>query len=258
MAKTLKGRIVYIAATGAVPEAQNSDLTLSGFQGLNWVQVNNCGALGESGSSTNLPTYDEFDTAVIQKGKGITDAGSTTLEVSLNLTDDGQNAMRAAALEPDDYAISWVDDDNVTHYQRGKITGPTAPNGRNEDFRRQVFTMGFNQREVIAVAADFVAPANTLAPAISGPTTAPDVSAASVLTCIEGEWDGHPYSFEYQWQQDTAGNGTFANIGGQTSRTLTTVVGYQGNCLRVGVKGVGPGGTTASFAFSTPTLIVIA
>jgi hypothetical protein len=257
MAKTLKGRLVYIAATGAVPEAQNSDLNLAGFVALDWVAVANVGSIGESGASTNLPTYDELGTDVIQKGKGITDAGSTPIEVSLNLSDDGQNALRAAALEADDFAISWVDDDGVTHYQRGKVTGPTSPNGRNEDFRRQVFTLGWNQREVIATAADMVAPANTVPPSISA-SGAPDVSNATVLTAIEGSWDGHPTSYSYQWQQDTAGNNTFVDIGGQTSRTLTTVVGYQGNALRVGVKGTNAAGTTAAFVYSIPTPLVVA
>lgn len=149
MAKTLKGRKVYIAAATANPTESNTDLDLAGFEALTWVEVSNVGALGESGASTNLPTYDELGTEVIQKGKGITDAGSTTLEVSLNLTDNGQNAVRTAALSSDNYAFKWLDDDGVIHYQRGLVTGPTAPNGRNEDFRRQVFTMGWNQREVI-------------------------------------------------------------------------------------------------------------
>jgi hypothetical protein len=149
MAKTLKGRIVYIAASGTNPTESNSDLNLAAFEALTWVQISNCGALGESGASTNLPSYDEFDTDVLQKGKGITDAGSTTLEVSLNMSDNGQNALRTAALANDNYAIKWADDDGVIHYQRGLVTGPTAPNGRNEDFRRQVFTFGWNQREVI-------------------------------------------------------------------------------------------------------------
>lgn len=258
MAKTNKGRIVYIAGTGSTPSVQNSDLNLAAFVALDWIAVSNVGMIGESGASTNLPTYDEFDTDVIQKGKGITDAGSTPIEVSLNLADPGQDALRAASLEPDNFAISWVDDDGITHYQRGHVTGPTAPNGRNEDFRRQVFTMGWNQREVIATAADLVAPANTLRPAISGPANAPDISDASVLTCIEGNWDGHPFSFTYQWQQDTAGNNTFADIVGQTARTLTTVVGYSGNRIRVGVKGTNAAGTTASFAYSSPTVPVVA
>jgi hypothetical protein len=152
MAKTLKGRLVHVSTTilnGSVPVAANSDLDLAGFEALTWSLVGNCGALGESGASTNLPAYDEFSTEVLQKGKGITDAGSTTLEVSLNMTDNGQIALRAAALLNNNYAIKWTDDDGVIHYQRGLVTGPTAPNGRNEDFRRQVFTFGWNQREVI-------------------------------------------------------------------------------------------------------------
>lgn len=154
MAKTLKGRTVWIAVTapgGDTPEAQNDDLNLAGYEGLDWTQIKNCGMLGESGPSTNLPTYDEFDTVVVQKSKGLTDAGSPTLEVSLNLADDGQNALRAAALPTfvDNVAIKWADLDGVIHYQRGLVTGPTAANGRVEDFRTQTFTLGLNQLEII-------------------------------------------------------------------------------------------------------------
>lgn len=149
MAKTLKGRLVYIAAVGANPTESNSDLNLAGFEALGWVQISNCAMIGESGASTQMPTYDELDTDVTQKSKGVTDAGNPTLEVSLNMSDNGQNALRTAALADDNYAFKWVDTDGVIHYQRGLVTGPTAPNGRVGDFRVQVFTLGLNQLEVI-------------------------------------------------------------------------------------------------------------
>lgn len=154
MAKTLKGRTVWIcctAAGGTTPLAQNSDIASAGaYAALNWTQIKNCGAIGESGPSTNLPAYDELGTDVTQKSKGITDAGNPTLEMSYNSTDAGQTALRAASLLNNNYAFKWVDDDNVVYYNRGLVTGPTHPNGRNEDFRIDVFTLGLNQREIIA------------------------------------------------------------------------------------------------------------
>jgi hypothetical protein len=152
MAKTLKNRQVWIAATaagGTTPEAQNTDLDLAGFEALDWTQVKNIGSVGESGPSTNLPTYDEMDTDVIQKSKGITDAGSPPIEMSYNPTDAGQTAMRAASLSSNNFAFKFVDDDGVIYYNRGLVTGPTHPNGRNEDFRLDVYTLGLNQREVV-------------------------------------------------------------------------------------------------------------
>jgi hypothetical protein len=261
MAKTNKGREVYVCET-----AQASDLDLAAFVALTWVLVSNVGAIGESGASTNLPSYDEFDTDVLQKGKGITDAGTTTIEVSTNMTDVGQVALRTAALTQNDFAISWVDDDGVTHYQRGKITGPTAPNGRNEDFRRQVFTMGWNQREVIATAADIVAPVNSLVPSMAAAQTL-DISDATVVTGLFGTWTGHPTSYVWQFEKDVAGNGVFSAIGGAsgtwtagTAQPTYTIVAGTGatNRVRFGVKGVNAAGTTAAFSYSTPSIPVIA
>lgn len=263
MAKTLKGRQVSICAT-----PQNEDLTKSEFDGLSWVPVSNCGMLGESGPSTNLPSYDEFDTMVIQKSKGLTDAGNPTLEVSLNLGDTGQNLLRTVA-DPDDdnaYAISWVDLDGVTHYTRAKISGPTSSNGRVEDFRIQTFTLGAVQLEEIVTAADLVAPVNTLPPAMSAAQTL-DISDGTVVTGLFGEWEGHPTSFEWVFEKDAAGNGTFAAISGADG-TWTfgepwptyTIVGGTGatNRIRFGVKGVNSAGTTADFVYSTPSIPVIA
>lgn len=154
MAKTLKGRTVWIACTsagGTIPSTQNSDIANAGaYAALLWTQIKQCGALGESGSSTNMPAYDQFDTDVTQKGKGITDAGNPTLEMSYSASDAGQTALRAAALTNNNYAFKWLDDDNVVFYNRGLVTGPTHPGGRNEDFRLDVFTIGCNQREIIA------------------------------------------------------------------------------------------------------------
>lgn len=154
MAKTLKGRTVWISCTsagGSTPLAANTDVAnAAAYAALLWTQIKNCGAIGESGASTNLPAYDELGTDVTQKGKGITDAGNPTLEMSYTAADAGQTALRAAALLNNNYAFKWVDDDAVVYYNRGLVTGPTHPNGRNEDFRLDVFTVGCNQREIIA------------------------------------------------------------------------------------------------------------
>lgn len=262
MAKTLKGRLVYICET-----PQESDLTKSQFAALTWVQISNCGMIGESGPSTQLPTFDELDTEVTQKSKGVTDAGNPTLEVSLNLSDPGQDALRAAAVDEDGtYAISWVDLDGVSHYSRFKIAGPTSPNGRVGDFRLQVFTLGANQLEEIVTAADLVAPVNSLAPAMSAAQTL-DISDGTVVTGLFGEWAGHPQSYVWQFEVDVAGNGVFSAIGGASgtwnpgdAKPTYTIVSGTGatNRIRFGVKGTNSAGTTASFAYSTPSIPVIA
>lgn len=249
MAKTLKGRLVYVCAT---PQT-GLPLNAAAFAALTWVAVGNVGSIGESGASTNLPAYDELDTDVTQKSKGITDGGNPPIECSYNATDPGQAILRTAAQGTGDYAVAWTDDDGITYYNCGKITGPTHPNGRNEDFRLDVFTLGANQREVIVGAA--AAPVNALAPAISG-----SISAASgVLSVVyNGSWTNLPSSYVYQWQQDTAGNNSFVDIGGATSSTYDPTAGNIGNKIRCGVKGVNGFGTTATFTYSFPSSLITA
>jgi hypothetical protein len=57
------------------------------------------------------------------------------------------------------------------------------------------------------------APANTVAPVVSGTTT-----EGQTLSCTTGTWTGSPGpSYSYQWQRDTGGG--FSNIGSATSST---------------------------------------
>lgn len=249
MAKSLKGRIVYVCSTAQT----GLPLNAAAFAALTWVAVGNVGSIGESGPNTNLPSYDELDTDVTQKSKGITDGGNPPIECSYNASDAGQAILRAAALTTGDYAVAWTDDDGITYYNCGKITGPTHPNGRNEDFRLDVFTLGANQREVIVGAA--AAPVNSIPPAIAG-----GVSAASGLLYVmsPGAWSNLPSSYVYQWQQDTAGNNSFSDIGGATGATYDPISGNIGNKIRVGVKGVNGFGTTASFTYSFPSSLITA
>lgn len=145
MANTLKGMKFYVCST-----AQNADLDQAGFEALAWVEVSNTGSVGETGSKTNLVSYDELATDVTQKNKGITDAGSPDVECARNPNDPGQVIMRSIGAHTDinNYAYKWVKRDGTVHYYRGVCAGPTRPNGRNEDFDLEVFTLGLNQAEV--------------------------------------------------------------------------------------------------------------
>lgn len=134
-----------------------ADLTASTFAALTWVQVLGVGNLGETGSKTDILNYDTWDTSVRQKAKGITDAGSPTLEVARIAADAGQIALRAAALTNFAYAFKIMRNDPATVgsgtptiiYNRGLVVGPTRPNGKNEDFDLEVFTLGLLQLEVV-------------------------------------------------------------------------------------------------------------
>lgn len=144
------GSKVYVCA-----DPQPADLDQAAYEALTWVEVSNVGNFGETGSNTNILTYDEWGTDVIQKSKGITDAGSPTIECSRNATDPGQVIMNAIARTNFNYAIKVQHNDaetvggtGSTFYHRGLVTGPTRPQGRNEDFILEVFTFAINQREV--------------------------------------------------------------------------------------------------------------
>src|SRR5690606_27926337 len=107
--------------------------------------------------------------------KGISNAGDPPIEVARNPTDLGQIALRAAAATKFNYAFKIEDNDapsssytNSIYYNRGVVTGPTRPNGRNEDFILEVFTLGLNQREIVVDPAATVVTANVVLPAISG------------------------------------------------------------------------------------------
>lgn len=136
---------------------QPADLDLAAFEALAWVEVQNVGKVGEMGTKENIISYDTLDTEVTQKSKGIANAGDVEIEVARVFDDPGQVALRAAGATKYNYAFKFEMADgpsalytNTIIYNRGVVTGPSRPNGGNEDFIKEVFTLGFNQREVVA------------------------------------------------------------------------------------------------------------
>lgn len=154
-ANTNSGAKVYVCAT-----PQSADLDAAGYAALPWILISNVGNHGETGSNTNILTYDTWDTDVIQKTKGITDAGSPEIEVARIQDDAGQLIMRAAGLTRYYYAFKMERNDKpdatgtpTILYNRGLVTGPTRPHGRNEDFDLEMYTLGLVQREIVVDAA---------------------------------------------------------------------------------------------------------
>lgn len=143
---------IYVCAT-----AQDDDLTQAEYEALTWVEIKGIGSRGESGSNTNIVNYDTWDTDVTQKAKGITDAGSPELEVARTPSDAGQVILNTAAQANSvNYAFKEVRNDTPAGgstptiiYNRGIVTGPKRPGGRNEDFDLEVFTLGYNQKEIV-------------------------------------------------------------------------------------------------------------
>lgn len=159
MANTNQGRKFYIACTvadGPIPAPQPADLNLAGYEALFWTEVADVGSIGQTGTDTNVVSYDTLNTDVTLKQKGISNAGDPDVETARNPTDNGQKAMRAAAATKYFYAFKIEDADapsalysNTVYYNRGIVTGPFRPNGRNEDFILETFRLGLIQKELV-------------------------------------------------------------------------------------------------------------
>ena len=156
---TNAGRKLYICTT---PQPANL-ADAAAFATLTYVLIGGVGSVGETGSKTNILSYDTWDDDVVRKAKGLTDAGSPTIEVARDAEDAGQNALRAAALTNFNYAFKVVGNDApnadvgsspTIRYNRGLVSGPTQPNGRNEDFDLEVFMLGLQQRQITVAPVD--------------------------------------------------------------------------------------------------------
>ena len=242
------GSKIYISPTPA-----NSDLILADYQAIsNWIEIKSIGNMGETGSTTNILNYDTWDTSVTQKAKGITDAGSPTLEVARIPTDPGQVALRAAALTNLNYPIRIVRNDPVTvggvgtiRYNRGLVTGPTVPNGGNEDFDLEVFTFGFQQLEIVVnPGAGGVAPEFTAAPALTGTFT-----VGQVINLSNGTVTGDPtIVYTYTWYA----NGI--QIPGAAANTYTLLAAQLGKKIQARVIATNLSGYAQGFTAISATV----
>ena len=156
---------------------QNSKLTQAEYEALTWIEIGGIGNVGETGKSTNVLTYNTWADDVVQKAKGLTDAGSPTFEVARNPNDPGQEILRAAGAVGNNniYAFKEQRADGpvggvgTVFYNRGVVGGPTRPNGGNEDFDLEVYTVGFEQEEIVVNPTSAGnPPVMTAAPAITG------------------------------------------------------------------------------------------
>ncbi|AHJ10711.1 hypothetical protein P106B_28 [Rhizobium phage vB_RglS_P106B] len=236
---------LYVCAT-----PQNVELAQADYEGLTWVEIKSVGSRGETGKSTNILTYDTWDTTVIQKAKGMTDAGSPELEVARLATDPGQNILRAAGAvgNNNNYAFREVRADGAIggtgtiRYNRGLVAGPKSPGGRNEDFDLELFTIGFQQEEIVVnptVAGN--PPVLTVNPAITG---TPEVG--ETLTVSDGTFTGDAViTYTYQW---FAGG---VAIAGANASTFDLTAAQLGKVITARVHATNASGSASGYAAPT-------
>lgn len=220
---------LYVCAT-----VQNSTLSQTDYEALTWVEVSGVGSRGEMGKMTNMLSYNTWGDSVILKAKGLTDAGSVDLEVARIPTDAGQVILRAAAAlgNNNNYAFKELRSDGpvggvgTVIYNRGLVTGPKRPGGRNEDFDLEIFTLGFQQAEIIVdPTSSGTAPYVTAVPAITGTPT-----VGQTLTCSTGTWSGDAtITYAYQWYANNiaisgANSSTFVLTSSQLGKRVTARV----------------------------------
>jgi len=172
---------------------------------------------------------------------GLSDPGSASAEMNYtagSTTDVFILAWRASGLNRS-VRITYPDGAEVTF--SGTVEGYT-PSIPLDDKKTAVLTIKVSG---IPTANPAAAPTNVLLPAISG-----NPRVGFTLTAIEGSWTGAP-TFTYQWQADTAGNGTFVNITGATSKSYLVAVGEQGDSIRVRVTGTNATGNATADSFGT-------
>lgn len=239
---------MYVCAT-----AQNSELSQSDYAALVWTEITGIGNVGETGKNTNMLSYDTWDTVVTQKAKGITDAGGGDLELARIPNDAGQAILRIAGAvgNNNNYAFKMVRADGgvgstgTIFYNRGLVSGPKRPNGRNEDFDLEVFTLAFQQEEIeVAPSAAGVAPYVTANPAITGTAT-----VGQVLTLGNGTWAGDAtITYSYAW---------FANnvrILGAAASTFTLTSAQLGK--RITGRVTAANAVDSAYATTAPTAAV--
>lgn len=227
---------------------KNSDLTQAQFEVLSWIEVRALGSHGETGNNTNILTYDTWDTAVIQKAKGITDAGSPEIECARIPGDAGQAVLNAAGAvgNNNNYAFKMVRADAQGNgspsvfFNRGLVAGPRRPNGRNEDFDLLIWTLALQQEEVrvAAGAPTGNAPACTVAPDVTGTMT-----VGQTITVGDGTWTGDAtIVYSYQW---------FANgvaVAGATADTFVLTSAQLGKRMSAVVSASNAVGNAIAFS----------
>ena len=241
---------IFVCAT-----PQNNALAQADYDGLDWVEIKGVGNLGETGKTTNMLQYPTWSDSVVQKAKGLTDAGSPTLEVARIANDAGQKVLRNAGAvgNNNNYAFKILRADGEVNgtgtiqYNRGLVAGPTRPNGANEDFDLEVFTLGLQQEEIVVdPTAGGVAPSLTVNPVITG-----TAEVGEELDVSNGTFTGDAViTYAYQWF--AAG----VAIAGATLNSFTLTNAQVGKVITARVTATNASGSASGYSAATSAVTV--
>lgn len=150
-ARTNIGGTLSIGATGAVPDAANTDLDAAAFALLTWVEIPNVGNIGDTGVDQNMVSYPTWGERLTTQLKGAATGAQAEIRV-LDIASDGLTALKAAAGVTDlnNYAFKIEWPDGSIEYNRGVVGAPNFTKGGNEDFAEAVFMVALNQEPEFA------------------------------------------------------------------------------------------------------------
>ena len=97
-----------------------------------------------------------------------------------------------------------------------------------------------------ATAVGELIDANSTPDVLAAPTISGATARGMTLTSTTGRFTASPTSYAYQWQRDSAGNGTYADISGATGATYATTADDVGAHVRVTVTAANATGSAQS------------
>lgn len=208
----------YYVYRTANPVTKNADLYVTLTSGTLRIYVNTSGqveiakgttVLQTSTVTVNLNGWTRIEYHIVNN------AVTGSFQVKIFTTPDGGTAAET---------LTQTSEDTSTASTEIYVGNSLATGGNSAFWIDDVIVKATSYPGSAAAAA----PTNTVAPAVTG-----NKRVGQTLTTTNGTWtDAGSPAFTYQWQRDTAGNGTYANIGSATSNTYVLVTADQGCNVR--------------------------
>lgn len=150
---------IYLGTTAIPTFANNFDPTnsvqvaemIAEFEADSYVEIGEVEDLGEFGDESAAITFTSLANSRTRKLKGARDAGTQTIVVGDDMTDDGQAALEAAEASHLDFNVKIVLNDALTlggegstHYYFGKVMSKRRNVGNIGNVIKRTFNIGIN------------------------------------------------------------------------------------------------------------------